>query len=274
MKHPILQAYLERLANAAGTNSSLWRAPDGVTQGRFFKATLTSAFQPIRSFDGGKLLGFDALVRSGPDGAAGLSPFKLLDGAASEEESIHLDRLCRTLHAINFFRQADEQSGELYLRVHDRLLAAVDSNHGYAFLRILQALELPIHRIVLALPATSPTQAWLLNYVADNYRRNGFRLAVQAASIAGAADAVERIRPAAIKLDASIVSDPLALRDLILACRSNAARLIVKRVESLATLDQLALAAEGAETSVAVQGFAIGAANAELLGAAPLPAAA
>jgi hypothetical protein len=49
------------------------------------------------------------------------------------------------LHAINFFRQAG-QARRLYLNVHDRLLSAVSSNHGHAFRRILDALELPLER--------------------------------------------------------------------------------------------------------------------------------
>jgi hypothetical protein len=60
--------------------------------------------------------------------------------------------------------------------VHARLLAAVNNNHGVAYRRILAALELPHERIVLQLPVVTPNQRWLLNYVLDNYRRNGFRL--------------------------------------------------------------------------------------------------
>ena len=105
----------------------------------------------------------------------GLSLWRLLDHAASDDESVELDRLCRMLHAINFFRQNEAEQADLYLNVHDRLLSAVSSNHGHAFQRILDALGLPIERIVLQLPTVTTNQSWLLNYVADNYRRNGFR---------------------------------------------------------------------------------------------------
>jgi hypothetical protein len=107
----------------------------------------------------------------------GLSLWKLLDHAASDDESSSWTG-CAACCTINFFRQAADGGPDLYLNVHDRLLSAVSSNHGHAFRRILDALELPLARVVLQLPAATPQQGWLLNYVADNYRRNGFRLAI------------------------------------------------------------------------------------------------
>jgi len=112
---------------------------------------MSSAFQPIRQLDSQAVQAYEGLARSVSAQDLGLSLWKLLDHAASDDESIELDRLCRMLHAINFFRQAGDSAADLYLNVHDRLLSAVSSNHGHAFRRILDALELPLERVVLQL---------------------------------------------------------------------------------------------------------------------------
>lgn len=165
-----------------------------------------------------------------------LGLWRLLAHGASDEESIELDRLCRLLHALNFYRQPESDSGALFLSVHARLLTAVDSNHGIAFRRVLDALELPHDKMVLQLPHALPAQDWLLNYVADNYRRNGFRVAINAGSASLATRLLGQIRAEFIKVDANVVAP---LDDVAGLLREAAARhisVVFKRVENLAVL--------------------------------------
>jgi len=75
--------------------------------------------------------------------------------------SNELDRLCRLLHAINFYRQPQAFGQDLYLNVHSRLLAAIQHNHGAAFRRNLDTLELPHQHIVLELPSSLPNQQFI-----------------------------------------------------------------------------------------------------------------
>jgi hypothetical protein len=105
--------------------------------------------------------------------------------------------------------------------VHDRLLSAVSSNHGHAFRRILDALELPLERVVLQLPAATPQQGWLLNYVSDNYRRNGFRFAVNVNSPRDALGVLERLRPDVFKLDVRELQDKAGLAELLQRCAAS-----------------------------------------------------
>lgn len=143
------------------------------------------------------------------------------------------------LHAINFFRQAHAEGGDLYLSVHDRLLSAVSRNHGYAFRRILAALGLPAGHIVLQLPAVGPARRWMANFVADNYRRNGFRLAFNAATVVDAMEVIGQLRPYAVKIDARGRNDTTALQDLLEMAQASGLRVIFRRVENaecLATL--------------------------------------
>ena len=259
MTYPVLKQYLARLSGqgSEGPNNStsIWLDADDRAQGRFFNCTMTSAFQPVRELSQGRAVAYEGLARSVSAADQGLSLWKLLDHAASDDESIELDRLCRMLHAINFFRQEDSGGADLHLNVHDRLLSAVSSNHGYAFQRILDALDLPIGRIVLQLPPVTAQQGWLLNYVADNYRRNGFRFAVNAASPREGLHLLERVRPDVIRLDAGSRADEGSVLDLLEQARQAGARVVFKRVETPEALLALQRIGEASGQALLAQGL-------------------
>jgi EAL domain-containing protein (putative c-di-GMP-specific phosphodiesterase class I) len=267
MSFPALEQYLARLHANEQAGTRVWLDADGCAQGRFFNATLTSAFQPIRVFNTGKIIGYEGFARSYSESDQGLCVWRLLDHAANDDESVELDRLCRMLHALNFFRQPEAVQGELYLSVHARLLAAVEGNHGTAFRRILQLLDLPQQRIVLQLPAIVEHQGWLVGYVADNYRRNGFRIAVNAADVQEALELVERVRPEVVKVDARhAVHDGPALH-LLRRCAEQNVRVIFKRVEHADTVDALARLAVLSGQEIHAQGFLWDLPQASLAGA-------
>lgn len=274
MSFPVLQDYLARLSGAASTTSSIWLDHEGRAQGRFFNCTLGSAFHPVRELRGGGVQAYEGLARSAAAQDQGLSLWRLLDHAASDDESIELDRLCRLLHAINFFRQAGDDGQDLYLNVHDRLLSAVSSNHGHAFRRILDALELPLARVVLQLPAASPQQGWLLNYVADNYRRNGFRLAINVATPEEALQILERLQPAVFKLDGREYADTGALLTLCARCREAGVALLFKRIETPATLARLRELSATAGLNLLGQGYLLDEPRSQLADLAPVKAVA
>ena len=255
MSYPVLHDYLARLSDPGASNTSIWLDTEGRAQGRFFNCNMTSAFQPIRRLDDGQLLAYEGLARSVSLQDRGLHLWKLLDHAASDDESIELDRLCRMLHAINFFRQVEDDASALYLKVHDRLLSAVSSNHGHAFQRILDALGLPIARIVLQLPRVTSQQGWLLNYVADNYRRNGFRLAVNAGGAREALALLARMRPDVVKLDAREPGDEADLVTLLRRCQAEQIGVVFKRLDSPAALEFLRRIGDVAGVPVHAQGY-------------------
>lgn len=123
MNFPALQHYLSRLHHVAQADSTLWLDEEGRAHGRYFNSTLTSAFQSIRSLGSQQVVGVQGFMRSYSQSDAGLSLWKLLDTHATDDQSIELDRLCRLLHAVNFYRQPDMAEVDLYLSVHARLLA-------------------------------------------------------------------------------------------------------------------------------------------------------
>lgn len=254
----VVDHYLGRLSEGPAPNAALRRAADGSVQGRFFACTLASQFQAIHALGAGasaQPVAFEGVARGVALADKGCSVWRMLDGAASDDESIALDRLCRVVHAINYFRQPPgAQSADLHLSVHDRLLAAVSSNHGDAFLRILRLLELPGEQIVLRLPALNPRRRWLANFVADNYRRNGFRLAFTAARLTEAIEIVNQFQPHAITIDARAVRDADALARLLTLARANDVHVIVTRLDTAAALAVLEQASRVARATVHAQG--------------------
>jgi EAL domain-containing protein (putative c-di-GMP-specific phosphodiesterase class I) len=233
MRFPVLDDYLRRLPRAAGADHRIWLDPNGHAQGSYFNCVLTSVFQPVRQFDTGKVVGHEAFVCSASEQDSALSIWKQLEGAASDNESIALDRLCRMLHAINFFRQLPDEKADLYLGVHERLLAAVSGSHGVVFRRVLAGLGLPVERIVLQMPPVRQGQQFVLNYVADNYRRSGFRVALTALDAADALKLAEQISPDVLKLDAGNIADTDSLEALAAQCALRGTVLVLEQAESL-----------------------------------------
>jgi EAL domain-containing protein (putative c-di-GMP-specific phosphodiesterase class I) len=271
--YPALQDYLARLHANPDAGTRVWIDAAGRAQGRFFHSTLTSAFQPIRLLDSGDIVGYEGFARSYADADGGLAVWKLLDHAANDDESVELDRLCRMLHAINFFRQEDGDGKDLYLSVHARLLAAVEGNHGTAFSRILKLLGLPQQRVILQLPVIVEHQAWLVNYVADNYRRNGFRIALNSTGPVDALALVRKVRPEVIKLDARESLEDGQVFRLLDECDATGTQVIFKRVQTTGVRDVLERIAAVAGRKLAAQGFLMDTPAGELVHSAPRAAA-
>ena len=257
MPFTALHAYLAQLSDPARPGSSLWLNEQGQAEGQFFNCVLTSAFQPICQVGGGAPAAYEAVVRNVAAGDAGLLLWRLLDHAASDDESIELDRLCRMLHAINFFRQPAAADADLFLSVHNRLLSSVSSNHGYAFKRILDALELPTSQVVLQLPRVSGHQRWLLSYVTDNYKSNGFRMALTINTPGEAPELIARTRIAALNIDADAIGDDDALARLLALTAEHGTRLVVRRVETAQALVRLEAVSATLGLTVFAQGAAL-----------------
>jgi EAL domain-containing protein (putative c-di-GMP-specific phosphodiesterase class I) len=253
MSYPALDDYIARLPRVPMPGHRIWLNTGHQAQGRYFNCTLTSVFQPLRALASGQVLAHEAFIRTAADGQPGLSVWRLLEGAASDEESIELDRLCRMLHAVNFFRQPGADAADLYLSVHERLLAAVSNNHGMVFRRVLESLGLPLRCIVLQLPQASSSHRFLLQYVADNYQRSGFRVALNVADAAEGLRMLQLMRPDAIKVDARALADAAAAHELAQACAGQGIDLVFKRIEKQAVADAL-LGMRGLAMPVLVQG--------------------
>ncbi|TXD06196.1 EAL domain-containing protein [Burkholderia pseudomallei] len=145
----------------------------------------------------GDELGFQAVTH------AGGAPFDPIGAVADDQELVALDRLARSLHAINFF--GAQRHGLLFLRVHERLLKSVKYDHGKHFSTVLKGFGLPPERIVIELPAAAVAHKTFLGYLTKSYQHYGFKVADKLPD-PGRILAVESdmARPDYIKMDAAI----------------------------------------------------------------------
>ena len=162
----------------AKSDHSLFLADSGKICGNWQGYILTSVFQPIfRSNDPDKVFGYDAFVRCTSPTQPPVAPDQLFLNAIDQENIIQLDRLCRTIHLLNFIL-LDNQDPLLFLNVNEGLINAVDDNHGSSFRKVIDVLGFSPNRIIIELPVSLINQPRQLHFALQNYRLNSLEVAV------------------------------------------------------------------------------------------------
>jgi hypothetical protein len=251
-----LRAYAARLPRSPREEQPLWQADSGEISGRHKGYILSSAFAPVRERDSGKLVGYEGITLCRSQADQSWSSWNALEQAASDDESVELDRLCRLLHLLNFYRQDGALGSELYLSVHQRLLHAVSSDHGTHFRNVIESLNVPTNRIHVQLPPSSPDQCLLISYVADNYRRNRFGVVATAADPQDGLFLLERVRPHALVLVDAAGAKPQA-QALLDLCHRLGVILVFKDLDDRASVDAVRALQPAPGQTVLVQGRAL-----------------
>jgi EAL domain-containing protein (putative c-di-GMP-specific phosphodiesterase class I) len=230
-----IQQYLARIARDAN-DLALSVSSDGRACGRFYRCQITSAFQPILSARPSEPVAVQALVRVRGTGGGDLAPWSVFSLAANDDQLVAFDRRCRVVHTLNFFAH-ETQGIDLYLSVHDRLIAAVASDHGRAFRDVLEELGFGTNRVVIELPAQREGAESQLAQVIAAYRLNGFRVAINPCSVKQLEEVLGRIRVDAVKVDVRTLMK--AARASVLHAAADAGVAIVaKRIDTEAERDQ------------------------------------
>lgn len=122
---------------------------DNQYRARFGNLLLGSEFAEIRAFDNDKLIGHYAnlFVRSTTGNVLNID--SIVQALESTEEVVHLDRLVRTLHSLNYLQQYDGFRGVLALHVQARHILSVAREHGKTFEKILSDCGLNAERVIL-----------------------------------------------------------------------------------------------------------------------------
>jgi EAL domain-containing protein (putative c-di-GMP-specific phosphodiesterase class I) len=228
-----VQTYIDSLRGDT-ERDDLRVTKEGRVLGRFVRCEIESAFQPIARLEregGGRMTAVQALARVHADnGGTALSPWNMFTLAANDDDLVLLDRRCRVVHTLNFFA-ADPSGIDLLLNVHERLLAAVATEHGRAYRRVLDGLSIPPSRVVIVLPTLSAASLDLQCQVLASYRLNGFRVAVCVKEPQLLQQLTARIPADIVRIDAAQLVVP-GWRAAIDSARSHGAEAHVTSVET------------------------------------------
>ena len=152
------------------------RLKQSQVEGMFQGLCLNSTFARIVDMSGG-LLGQQALLQAYSPNQRPLSSWAPYAVACFDEKAIvYLDRLCRTLHTLNWLAQGSE--GLLFLDVHPRHIQEVRRNHGKVFEAILRRCSLQPQQIVLRLSETDSLEPDHLVRSLECFRARGFAIAL------------------------------------------------------------------------------------------------
>jgi len=186
---------------------SLSLADNRVT-GRFAGLTLDSAYQPIVHARSGRVDGHEALLRAiAPDGGA-IPPEAVFVLPTDGEEIVFLDRLARTVHALNYLLLARNAGGDLYLNIHPRHLLAISGDHGLVFEAILKRLGLTPERVVLEILESAIDDSGRIKEAVANYRSRGYRIAIDDFGRHHSNfDRLWQLEPDVVKLDRSLIAE-------------------------------------------------------------------
>ncbi len=179
---------------------------DGQVQARFRGNVLTTLFQPVVERASGHVIGHEAHLRVVTGEWAGMAAQGVFLETRDDQELVYLDRLARTLHALNFLQEREQHGGFLALNIHPQLLRAVRGHHGHAFEATLARCGLTPERIVLELADDGFDKLECIRGAIDAYRERGYRVAIDNFGRHTAClDRLEALAPDVVKLDRSLI---------------------------------------------------------------------
>lgn len=173
---------------------------------------LGSLFQPIADLRSERVLGHRASLTVRRTDGTGLPPEAPFDACESGPAIVHLDRLCRTLHALNFLAQRQRTGGYLQVAIHPRHLLAVSNQHGLVYEAILKRCGLGPADIVLDIDADVTELGSHGAHALASYRQRGYRLALHGPEQALALPAVLALAPDVLRFAAADPSAFAAVR--------------------------------------------------------------
>ena len=178
------QLFIDGLKSSSSNgNRPLFLDETGAICARWQNLTLSSVFQPIyKSNELTKPFAYEAFVRCVDSADNHVSVTELFSKPTDHDQITGLDRLCRTIHLLNFTQQ-DIRDALLFLNVNEGLISAVDDNHGAAFRKVIDALGFSPSRIVIELPVPLVKDSKRIHFVLQNYRLNALEVAINIQSI-------------------------------------------------------------------------------------------
>jgi EAL domain-containing protein (putative c-di-GMP-specific phosphodiesterase class I) len=190
-------------------------AADGRVFLHYAGIRLESHFLPIVETASGKLDGHAAVLQAfGLSNGIPLLPEAVFVIPTDDAEFVYLDRLVRTLHALNYLTRPTR--GNLLLKVHTRHVLSVPADHGLAFEEILRPCGIFPDQITLEIDSDSVADDQRLIAAADSYRSRGYGIS---AGRFGRSrinfDLLRQLRPDIVKLDPTLLASSRPLGRII-----------------------------------------------------------
>jgi EAL domain-containing protein (putative c-di-GMP-specific phosphodiesterase class I) len=204
---------------------------------------LSSVFQPIFTGETEIIIGYEALLRASIGRTMPVEAkfvFRYIDETGG---LILFDRICRTLHLLNFLYISTGQD-LLFINIHPALLTRIDT-HGMVFERILHSLSVPTDRVVIEFEESYLEDSFILNRAVRNFRDRGFKIAIsdfgrECANI----KCLWELSPDFVKLDGAILHDAVnnekirrILAKIINLIHEVDSEVVIQGIETLQQLD-------------------------------------
>ncbi len=152
----------------------------GRVESRVGGLPLATEFHPIRlAHSPSTIVGHDATLRAFPPETSQSVSAKVFHMAESDS-IVNLDRLCRTIHMLNYLPISHE-SGYLFLHVHPRHVLGVKHDHGAYFEDVIFRCGLSPRRVVISV-TISPLYDRQFTRLLDgmkNYQKRGYSTAIK-----------------------------------------------------------------------------------------------
>lgn len=229
---PSLNRTLADIRRAVPSISGLRADQRGKVVGRYYGATISSVFQPWRLPTSGHVIAVEAYARSHSKHGEGVSPWQNFADSVVDTDLVTLDRLCRSVHALNHFTVA-ENNFPLVLNVDARLLNAVPERHGEFFGKVLTLLGVAPKNIVIEIRTIHQFDLTRLRTILASYRKYGFTVAVNAEGTLHARALADLLQPEFLLLDTLGIS-PEEIRRQVSMLSARGVRIGVKRIETAA----------------------------------------
>jgi predicted signal transduction protein with EAL and GGDEF domain len=153
---------------------------NGKVESRYGGHRLATEFHPIRSaHQPDKIVGYDATIFAIQPETSHTAVEKVFQ-TADVNGVINLDRLCRTIHMLNYLPIAHD-NGYLFLHVHPRHILSVKKDHGAYFEEVIFRCGLSPRKVVITVPL-KPVYEQQFNSLMDglkNYQKRGYATAVK-----------------------------------------------------------------------------------------------
>ena len=162
---------------------------------------LGSLFQPIVNLQQQRIVGHMATLTAQQEDQTPVASEVAYASCESAASFIYFDRLCRTLHALNFLAQRATVGGYLQLAIDPRQLLAVQSQHGLVYEAILKRCGLAPADIVLEFSASHLGSDGRLAAAVGNYRQRGYRLALRDPVLSRDITAVLALQPEIVRFE-------------------------------------------------------------------------